>query len=151
MTLGSNCSAYSSIGKRKTPRRLRPSLCVGAMRPINQGARHVLASQNPLHLRRVPSHDDVGKEAERIGHSLHLLLAPGLLGSDAVDVDRALQSIGGLTPVQDAQEFPSKDGIYKIVAQRRWCAEADRPGRRHHTENRHARSHRSGGARSPDC
>jgi len=30
---GSNASAYSSIGKRKMPRMLRPSVRVGAIRP----------------------------------------------------------------------------------------------------------------------
>ena len=34
---GSSCPAYCSIGKRNTPRKLMPSVRVGAMRPMSSG------------------------------------------------------------------------------------------------------------------
>jgi len=38
----------------------------------------------------IPGHDDVGEQAQRIGDSLHVIVALRLIASDATGVDGAL-------------------------------------------------------------
>jgi hypothetical protein len=80
---GSNSSAYWSIGKLNTPRRLTPSVRVGAMRPISfrrrrGGPECVPTIQYKLHFHCVPGHDEIGEQAF-VGDRLHLLLLLGLV------------------------------------------------------------------------
>ncbi len=44
-----------------------------------------------LHAGRVPRHDDVRKQTERVGDGLHLLVVLGLMGRDPTAVDRTLR------------------------------------------------------------
>jgi hypothetical protein len=70
-----------------------------------------------LHLRGVPSHDDIGEQAQGIGDGLHFLVALGLIAGNATRVDRALQGIDRLASVQHPQQFPSENGVHKVVGE----------------------------------
>ena len=70
-----------------------------------------------LHLGSVPGHDDVGEEAQGIRNRLHLLGLLGLTAGDAAGIDRALQRVDGLAPVEHAQQFATKDIVEKVIAQ----------------------------------
>ncbi len=111
------------MGKLNTPRKLSPSVRVGAMRPINSRghrgrAARIPAIQYGLHLHGVPGHHDVGEQAERIGHRLHLLGLPGLVAGDATDIDRALEGIDRLAAIEYAQDLAAEGLVDKVVGQK---------------------------------
>jgi hypothetical protein len=76
------------------------------------GARapRIPAIKDRLHLRGVPSHDDIGEQAQGIGDGLHFLVALGLIAGNATRVDRALQGIDRLTSVQHPQQLTGEAG-----------------------------------------
>src|ERR1019366_1971203 len=61
------------------------------------------AVEDRLHFRRVPRHDYVGEQVQRVGDGLHFVLALGLIIGDAAGVDQALQGVGGFAAIEHAQ------------------------------------------------
>jgi len=60
------------------------------------------AIEDHLHFRRVPRHDDIGEQAQRVGDGLHFILALGLIIGDAADIDQALQGVGCFAAIEHA-------------------------------------------------
>jgi hypothetical protein len=96
---------------------------VDALQPRRRDApdelrRHDLAPVGPavqhgLHLGRVPRHHDVGQQAQRVGHRLHLVGAPGLRRPDTAGVDRALERIDRLAAVEHPAQLPAEASLTK--------------------------------------
>ena len=94
----SRCSAYCSMGKLKTPRRLIPSVRVGAMRPISSGGR---ALQGVGGLAAI---DRAGVAAVRGGKQVHHRVPLCFdLGRIEMGVTDRAQDRGDLAPAQQEQ------------------------------------------------
>ena len=144
---GSNCSRYSSIGKRKIPRIFRPSVRVGAHRAINPGYGAVSAPrpaiEDRLHFCRIPRHDDIGEQAQRIGDRLHFVLALGLIVGDATGINEPLQRIGRLAPIEHAQQLTPECRFGQSSRPKISSAASDQSRHRPHTADHRARRSQS--------
>ena len=82
------------------------------------------AVQNGLHLGCVPGHDDVGQQTQGVSHRLHFLGPLGLSRAHSAGINRPLQGIDRLTPV----EYPTQlipEGVFdKVVGQERSSQQA---------------------------
>ena len=95
------------------------------MRPVSSGGTicrllaHRSTVQYGLHLRRVPRHDDIGQQAQGVGHGLHLVNTSSLRRPDSTGVDGAFERIRRLAPVEYPPHLPAEAGIHEVVSQER--------------------------------
>jgi hypothetical protein len=57
----------------------------------------------------------LARRAQGISNRLRLLGLLSLMTCDAAGVDRALQCVDGLAPVEHAQQFATKDVVEKVT------------------------------------
>ena len=95
-------------GRSHAPDEFRRDGAAAALRPMVESF---------LHPSGVPRHEDVRKQAERVGDGLHLLMMLGLIARDPTTVDRTLQGIDGLAAIEYPEQLPTEGLIDEVVGE----------------------------------